>query len=239
VASFITRIESQRPVAAGTFEVRIAKPSEFNFRAGQFAVLGVIDPPVRDWGGRFRRLSLLSAPFESDLTFGVRTSDSVFKRVLSTAVAGTPIELKGPAGEFRLHEDATRPAVFLAGGIGVVPFISMLRQAKHDRAPHSFYALYSNRQLRTTPYLHELQEMASEGVLNLKVIVTITGSFEPDWQGEKGRIDAAMLRRHLPANSRAIYYVAGPSRFVSGMLSTLTAIDVGETDVRLEDFGDF
>jgi ferredoxin-NADP reductase len=152
MASFITRIESQRPVAAGTFEVRIAKPFEFSFRAGQFAVLGVIDPPVRDWGGRFRRLSLLSAPFESDLTFGVRTSTSAFKQVLSTAATGTPIELKGPAGEFRLHDEVTRPAVFLAGGIGIAPFISILRQARHDRAPHSFYALYSNRQLRTTPY---------------------------------------------------------------------------------------
>lgn len=239
MASFITRIESHRPVAAGTLEVRIAKPSEFRFRAGQFAVLGVIDPPFRDWGGRFRTLSLLSAPFENNLTFGVRTSDSVFKQVLSTAAAGTPIELKGPAGKFRLHDDIASPAVFLAGGIGIAPFISMLRQARHDRSRHSFYAFYSNRELRTTAYLHELQEMAAEGVLNLKVIATITGSVEPDWQGEKGRIDAAMLHRHIPAGVRPIYYVAGPSRFVSGMLSALTAIDVGEADVRLEDFGDF
>ncbi len=239
MAAFITRIESRRSVAERTFEVRIVRPSEFRFRAGQFAVLGVIDPPRRDWEGRFRTLSLLSAPFENDLTFGVRTSDSVFKQVLSTAAAGTPIELKGPAGKFRFHEDAARPAVFLAGGIGIAPFISILRQARHDRARHSFYAFYSNRQLRTTAYLHELQAMAAEGVLNLKVIATITGSFEPDWQGEKGRIDAAMLRRHIPTEVRPIYYVAGPSRFVSGMLSALTAIDVGETDVRLEDFGEF
>lgn len=239
MASFITRIESQRPVAAGTFEVRIEKPSEFRFHAGQFAVLGVIDPPRRDWGGRFRTLSLLSAPFENDLTFGVRASDSVFKQVLGTAVAGTPIELKGPAGKFRLHEDVTRPAVFLAGGIGIAPFISILRQARHDCAQHPFCVFYSNRQLRTTAYFRELQAMAAEGALNLKVIATITGSFEPDWQGEKGRIDAAMLRRYIPTDVRPIYYVAGPSRFVSGMLSALTAIDVSETDVRLEDFGEF
>ncbi len=238
MASYRTSLQSREYIAKDSFAVHLAKPPGFTFRAGQYADLILVDPPYKDLWGNLRTFSMVSAPFESTLEFVMRSSASAFKRALSTAPVGTVIELKGPAGNIQLHADANRPAVCIAGGVGIAPFISILRQAQHDRAPHHFCLFYSNRWEGEIAYLDELKA-ATHGVLQFDFIPTITGGSEAGWKGERGRIDSAMLRRHVHSQSPPVYYIAGPSQFVSGMISALTAMDVGETDVQIEDFGEF
>ncbi len=151
---------------------------------------------------------------------------------------GTAVVLKGPAGSFSLDADETRPAVFIAGGVGIAPFLSMLRQAEHNRSPRPLYLFYSNHEVSDAAYLHQLDGHLSSSPLRLKFVPTITGNADSGWTGERGRIGPDMLRRYLPSTIRPVYYVAGPSQFVSGMISALTAIDVGEADVQVEDFGE-
>lgn len=181
---------------------------------------------------------MVNAPFEDNLEFVMRASDTAFKRALSVVPSGTTVALKGPAGYFYPDADNTRPAVFLAGGVGIAPFLSILRQAKHDRLSRRFYLFYSNHELAETAYLNELRRHAS-GSLKLELVPTITSGAEANWTGERGRIDPAMLLRHIPAGTHPVYYIAGPSRFVSATISVLTALDVGETDVQIENFGEF
>jgi len=238
VPSYVSRLESRQHVAGGTLEIRLQKPPEFRFRAGQYADVVLIDPPFRDIGGNLRTFSILSAPFQTDLEFVMRLSNTAFKRVLDTMAIGTPLNLLGPAGEFQLHDDPTRPAVLLAGGVGIAPFISILRQAHHDGLKHSVYLFYSNRQSADIAYLPELRTLVSTDPLHFHFIPTISGTAEAKWPGETGRIDAAMLRRHIPPRTRPMYYIAGPSQFAGGMISVLTANDVGESDVKVEDFGE-
>ncbi len=129
--------------------------------------------------------------------------------------------------------------MFIAGGVGIAPFLSMLRQAEHDRSPRPFYLFYSNHDTSHSAYLDQLRGYVNGGPLRLKFVPTITGDAGWSWTGERGRIDPAMLRRCLPSTIHPDYYVAGPSQFVSRMISALTAIDVGEAAVQVEDFGEF
>jgi ferredoxin-NADP reductase len=237
--SHTSSLLARESVADNTLAFHFVKPAGFAFRAGQCADVALVSSPFHDLWGNLRTFSIASAPFEDHLEFVMRLSNTAFKRALSVAPRGTTVVLKGPAGKFYLDSHDTRPAVFLAGGVGIAPFLSMLRQAEHDRSPRPFYLFYSNHEVSDSAYLGELSQFATNNVLRLKLVPTITADGGSDWNGERGRIEAAMLQRHIPAGTHPVYYVSGPSQFVSSMISVLTALDAGEADVQIEDFGEF
>lgn len=236
--SYITSLLSRESIADNTLTVRFAKPPGFTFSPGQYVDVALVSSPFHDLWGSLRTFSMVNAPFEDNLEFVMRTSNTAFKRALNVVPSGTTVALKGPAGHFYVDPDSTRPAVFLAGGVGIAPFLSILRQAEHDHSSRHFYLFYSNHELDESAYLNELRGRAC-GSLKLELVPTISGEAEAHWTGEKGRIDPAMLLRHIYPGTHPLYYIAGPSRFVGSMISVLTALDVGETDVQIENFGEF
>ena len=114
-------------VADGTMAFYFSRPPGFRHEAGQSLLLTLVDPPETDGEGNSRTFTIASAPHESELMIATRMRDTAFKRVLKTAPLGTTVSIDGPNGEMVLHEDVTRPAVFLAGGIGITPFLSIAR----------------------------------------------------------------------------------------------------------------
>lgn len=96
--------------------VRLKKPAGFQFRAGQFAELGLIESPVLSLEETFRTFSFVSAPSDPRLEFTMRLSSPAFKTTLSIIALGTKVLLKEPAGTLHLHSGENRPAMFLAGG---------------------------------------------------------------------------------------------------------------------------
>src|SRR5258708_14324050 len=106
-----------------------------------------------------------------------RMRDTAFKRVLKPMPPGTPITIDGPMGSMTLQNDSSRPAVFLAGGIGITPFISMARRAAHEKLPHKIFLFYSNHKPADAPFLRELTDLQNENH-NYKLIATMTYSNE-------------------------------------------------------------
>src|ERR1039457_5165384 len=135
-------------VAEGTMAFHFEKPSGFNFKAGQFADVTLSNPPDTDAEGNTRTFSIASPPFENELVFTTRMRDTAFKRSLKKVPLDTEVKIGSAAGSFTLHKNPSKPAVFLAGGIGITPFLSIVRQADHDRLPHKLYLFYSNRLAR-------------------------------------------------------------------------------------------
>lgn len=131
----ITLIE-RRLVAEGTMAFYFDKPPQFVFTPGQFVDLTLPQPSETDAEGNTRALSIASAPQESTLMVATRLRDTAFKRELQRMPLGSIVRMEGPFGQFVLHPDQTRPAVFLAGGIGITPFRSMVVQAALQRSPH-------------------------------------------------------------------------------------------------------
>lgn len=237
--SYTSSLLARATVADNTLAVHFAKPAGFEFRAGQYVDVVLTSSPFHDLWGDLRTFTIASAPFEDHLEFVMRLSNTAFKRALNILAMGTRVALNGPAGSFQLDSKDSRPAVFLTGGVGIAPFLSMLRQAEHDRSLRPFYLFYSNHEVSDSAYLSELRKDVVESSLGLDLIPTITGDANSGWRGERGRIDAAMLLRHIPAGTHPVYYIAGPSQFVSAMISVLAALDVGEADMQIEDFGEF
>jgi len=95
------------------------------------------DPPETDAEGNTRTFSIASSPFENELVFTTRMRDTAFKRSLKKVPLGTKVKIAPATGSFRLHKNVGKPAVFLAGGIGITPFLSIVRQADRDRLPQT------------------------------------------------------------------------------------------------------
>ncbi len=237
---YVSRLEQRDEICEGTVAVRLSRPSAFYFRAGQYVGITLTTPKRRDIGGNSRSFSIESAPFENVLLFLVRLSNSAFKEELQSLPLGSEIQISGAAGHFVLHEDPQRPAVLLAGGIGLAPCRSILRQTFHDRCERDIFLFYSNRRPEDAAYLGELRQFEKEHPkFRLTATMTRMAGSRIAWNGETGPINTAMMRRFLTEVKAPVYYVTGPSRFVTGMISALTALDVGEADIRIEDFGEY
>ncbi len=231
------RLNRRETVAEDTMAFYFSRPAGFRYQAGQSIALRLIDPPETDSEGDARTFTLASAPHEPELMIATRMRDTAFKRVLRTAPAGMTVTIDGPNGEMTLHEDARRPAVFLAGGIGITPFLSMIRHATHKRLPHRLVLFYSNRRPDDAAFLPELEEMQYANS-NYRLVATMA---EPEksvecWWGETGFIRRDMLERHLPDLDSPVYYFAGPPAMTMAMRKMLEDIGIREQAMRYEEF---
>ena len=232
-----TALTASETVAEGTMAFRFAKPADFKFEAGQSVNVSLIDPPETDHKGNSRSFSLVSAPYETELVIATRMRDTAFKRVLKSMPSGGRMQLRGPAGKFTLDGSDARPAVFLAGGIGITPFVSMSRQAAHDRLARDIWLFYSNRRPEDAAFLDELVALPRRNPRYRFVgtMVEMAKSSRP-WSGETGFLDRTMLERHLKDLSAFVYYMAGPPGLVEAMQKMLTEAGVKEDAIHTDEF---
>ncbi len=213
--------------------------SDFAFEAGQNADFTLVDPPKTDAEGNTRTFSFASSPTHRDsFMIATRMRPTAFKDSLRALPIGTAVRVAGPNGNMVLHEDAGRPAVLLAGGIGITPFRAMLEWATEKKDPHRITLLYSNRTPAAAAFLRDLEEWSSINP-NLRIVPTITESQDAGWHGEKGRIDEAMLRRHVGDLLGPMYYLAGPPGAVMALRKLLLDKGVRRDAIRLETFSGY
>ena len=240
IVGYESKLSSRVEVAEGTMAFHFEKPSQFDFKPGQSADITLAYPPETDSEGNTRTFSIASSPFENELVFTTRMRDTAFKRSLKKVPLATEVKISSAAGSFTLHKNRAKPAVFLAGGIGITPFLSVVRQAHHDRLPHNLYLFYSNRRPEDTPFLDTLQNLEKTNP-NFHLICTMTemSKSKKEWKGETVLIDKEMLSRHLATLQGPIYYIAGPPPMVAGMRKMLVTAGVDEDDIRTEDFAGY
>jgi ferredoxin-NADP reductase len=240
VGNYQVRLKKKEEVAEGTMAFHFEKPSGFQFKPGQFANLTLVNPPETDAEGNVRTFSIASAPNEADLMFATRMRDTAFKRVLKAMPLGTEITLGGPFGSFTLHSDSSRPGVFLAGGIGITPFRSMILYASRSALPHSLELFYSNRRPEDAAFLHELEGVAEKNT-RFQFIGTMTQmeKSKRKWEGKTGLIDKQMLSESADDLQGSICYVAGPPAMVSAIGHALTDLGISEDNIRSEEFAGY
>jgi ferredoxin-NADP reductase len=114
-----------------------------------------------------------------------RMRKTAFNNALKAAAVGTKFTVSRPRGSFTLHRAITRPAVFLAGGIGIAPIRSILQQAAQERLPHKRYLFYANREAEDAAFLDELKSVTAQNP-NFTFVPTVTGHRTLAWPYEKG-----------------------------------------------------
>jgi len=238
-ATYMLTLRHREPVAEDTMAFYFEKPNEFQFTPGQYMDVTLPDPPETDMEGNIRSFSIISAPFEDHLAFATRMRDTAFKRVLKSAPP-KQVKVEGPMGSFTLHKNPLKPAAFLAGGIGITPFFSMLRQAAHDKLTHKLYLFYSNRRPEDAAFLDDLRQL-EETNQHFQLVPTMTemAKSQRPWKGQTSLINRQMLSEYLPDLHGPIYYIAGPPGMVVVMRQMLVDATVDEDDIRSEEFSGY
>lgn len=235
--TFDSPLKVRRQVAQGTMAFEFEKPDDWTFIAGQFVDITLANPPQTDAEGNKRGFSISSAPYEGTIMITTRMRDTAFKRVLQSMPLDSKVKIEGPFGELTLHEDATRPAILLTGGVGITTFRSIVLQAAHLKLAHRIVLFYSNRRPEDAPFLGELQTLQKTNA-NYTLVATMTDmkkSTQP-WSGKTGMIDAEMLAAYSDSTKNAIFYITGPPAMVKGLQEVLAGIGVSKGDIRVEEY---
>lgn len=232
------RLIKREEIANGTMAFYFEKPEGFEYRAGQFADYTLIDPPETDEEGNTRGFSFITAPYEENIGAATRLRDTAFKRVLKDLPVGTVVKLDAPYGDFTLHKTETTPAVFIIGGIGVTPVRSIVAQATHGKTAHKITLLHANRTLAGAPFRADFEQFAKSN-LNFAYVPVVTDEVTEDSSVERGRVDEAMLKRHVIDLNAPIYYLSGPEGMVKAMRQLLVGLNVNEDNIRMEEFAGY
>jgi ferredoxin-NADP reductase len=238
--TYTVGLVERRTVAEGTMAFLFEKPAGFAFAPGQFVDMTLLNTDETDAAGNARAFSIASAPEERTVMVATRLRDTAFKRELQRLPLGAAVQLEGPFGKLVPHADQTRPAVFLAGGIGITPFRSMLVHAAMQGSSHRMVLFYSNRRPEDAPFLDELQALQQKHPhYSFVGVMTEPEKSSRPWQGETGRITAALLSRHLANVVSPTYYVVGPPGMVTGLRTMLKDAHIEDRDVRTEKFAGY
>lgn len=230
---FEAPLVERREVAADTmafrFEVAGQAPP---FKAGQ--ATNVTLP-----SGATHSFALASAPTNRrTVMIAARMRDTPFKDELGSLPFGAAVRMTAPTGDFVLPEDATTPVVFLAGGIGITPFRSMLKSMLDGGDRRRAALLCSNPTPQATAFLDELEGW--RGPLDLRLVPTVTKpeTAGDDWAYETGRIDRAFVQRHVPPDllAKAAVYVSGPPAMVQDMAGLVRGLGVRKERLKLDEF---
>lgn len=236
----VVKLKSREQIAEQTMAFQFEKPVNWTFKAGQSLDMTLLNPPETDAEGNKRAFSIASAPHEDSLMIATRMRDTAFKRVLKSMPLGSGVKIEGPFGDLKLHNNASKAAVLLAGGIGITPFRSIVVGAAKEKLPHHIFLFFSNRRPEDAPFLKELRELESQNP-NFKLIACMTEmeKSHQQWEGEREKINPGMLEKRLNGFPPAIYYVTGPPGFVAGIRTVLMGAGVDEDDIRTEEFAGY
>ena len=213
-----------------TLTLRFERPEGYEFAPGQYFVLGI---ETAD-GEQSKPFSHASAPHADYLEMTTRVSGSSFKSALAEAEPGKMrARVRGPVGRFGLQADDLGTPVFLAGGVGITPTMSILRNAQHTGCELGASLLYGNATERCIPYRDEIDALDSR-LVRTSLIVERP---EPGWKGLSGLITPQTVRGCVADITRHCYYVTGPPVMVEAMSSVLDQLGVEQARRRVERFG--
>jgi ferredoxin-NADP reductase len=233
--TYTIKLTGKREVADQTVAFTFEKPQDFVFQAGQYVVMTLPELAFPDTRRGIRSLSIASAPYEEELMFAMRITESGFKQTLNAMAIGGEVTITQAIGHFVLDE-SERPVVFLIGGIGITPARSILRQAAHDTSKRPFFLFYSNRHPEDASFADELQEFPT---LNYRCIDTLTNQEAADrceWQEERGYICDTMLHKYIKGIENPWYYIVGSSTFANAMMTMLAGMGVEKESIKQDPF---
>lgn len=222
------------------YEFVFSASEKLKFKAGQY-LEWTIPGFFADSRGNRRYFTIASAPTESDIRLGVRTfaNGSEFKKRLQALQPGAIMWAGQLAGDFVLPRDPQEKLVFIAGGIGITPFRSMIKQLVDSKEKRDVVLLYTC----VAPEHFVYQEIfsAAERELGIKVIYVITDETKvpADWNGLKGFITSDVIHAHIPDYQERIFYLSGPNVMVQSYVDLLHKTGVNRQAIRTDYFPGF
>lgn len=209
-----------------------------DFLPGQFIKMTLpIDDPER---GNIRYFTVSSSPLNKQfLTITTRIIQSAFKKALFLLNVGALVKFYGPSGNFVFDEKKLENRIFLAGGIGVTPFHSMVSYAAERKVPININLFASFSIVEDFVFYDEFREISQDNS-KIKIIYTVTKPEDQPlaekWTGETGRIGPEMIKKNTSDYLNSSYWIAGPPGIVSSLAEIVREMGISSESIHVESF---
>ena len=202
------------------------------FRPGQFVMVTLLRDG-KPW--QRKAYSIASSPTSRDhLEIGFKIHGE-FTIAFAKLREGDTVEIDGPYGLFTFDEATTPKADFFAGGIGITPFMSMLRYAAAKKLTNDLTLLYCNKTVHDIAYFEQLQGLAAQND-HIRVIFSVDQIDDASWMGERGIVSREMIERSCRTFHGKMFYLCGPKPFMAATAEHLLTCGVQQQQIRQEIF---
>lgn len=235
----VLKFKEKIQLAPTIYEFVFAHANKFNFTPGQY-LEWTLPHDKSDSRGVRRYFTISSAPGEEDLKLGIKIipdKSSSFKKTLLNLQPGTILAADQLSGDFVLPKDISKKLVFVAGGIGVTPFRSMIKNMVESKIKRDIVLFYSAADAKEFVYKDIFKEALD---LGLKVVYVHGGKEVPaDWQGETGFLNEVMIKKYVPDFKERTYYLSGPVAMVNNYKGLFRTLGVGTNSIVTDYFPGF
>ncbi|QQS61700.1 MAG: FAD-dependent oxidoreductase [Candidatus Moraniibacteriota bacterium] len=234
--------QKKEEIAENTFIYTFSRPEKYSFEAGQYAVLRFnkeldIYPDAR---GNVRTFSFASAPYEEELSFLMRQSESGFKKNIHKMSLGDSLEISDPMGNCSLSNmgENVQNLVFICAGVGYSPMRSILRHIIKKEEIIPCLLINSNRTPEATPEFQWIESL-SQQYSHIKVINTMTDMEHSTslWNGRREYIDENFLRGFIEDTPETQYFIAAGANFIQVMKNNLENMGISKDRMFFDNFG--
>ena len=235
---FMLTLLEKKEIASGTYEFIFSPDRPIAFRPGQYLEWTLAHGPSDTRGNR-RYFTIASSPTENTVRLGIRfhEPESTFKRALKEMRVGDIVSASSLAGDFTLPKKSKKKLVFIAGGIGVTPFRSMVQYLVDTKDTRPAVLLYSNKMANEIAYRDVFERAKQE--IGLQTLYALTDEPTPIPGTYAGRIDATVITKGIPDYKNCTFYISGPHGMVEAFKSTLTGMGVSRFNIKTDYFPGF
>lgn len=239
-AKLVLHLKERIQIAPDAYDFIFAPDKKLAFAPGQYMewTLGHEKPDSR---GNRRYFTLASSPTEKTLRLGVKfyPRSSSFKQSMLSMDKSSQIVAAQLAGDFVLPDDLNQKCVFIAGGIGITPFRSMIQYLLDTQQLRPVVLFYANKSASEIVYKDVLDKAQQK--LGVKTIYTLTGrsKIPANWTGYVGRISPQMIRDEVPDYQQCLFYLSGPNSMVTSFEEVLVGIGVKRGHIKKDFFPGF
>src|SRR3989344_1548269 len=222
VSKIKAKISFVKEIAEDSVEVGFTPLEKFEFLPGQYMIIDIfklVTPQKRT-----RHFSIASSPDEKEVKIAFRRGLSDFKKFLQDENnVGESVTLLGPFGKFFLPEEKSE-LVFIAGGIGITPFMDLIPYSLKHNLGHKITLIYTNKSEQRAVFLRELVELDKkyeDFVLINKI----------------GKVDASFIKKHIKNLKAKHFYICGTDAMVDGVKEILSAeLNIEQEKIHTEGF---
>ena len=233
-------LKDKKSLTKDIYEFFFKSDVKIDYKAGQYLewTLGHDNPDQR---GNRRYFTISSSPTEEDIKLGIKFYDnsSSFKKKLLGMNIGETISASQLSGEFVMPENKDKKLVFIAGGIGVTPFRSMIKNLIDTDEKRDIVMFFSNRTPADIVYKDIFDEAKEKiGLKTIYAVNDLAGS-EPLPDMRVGFINEEMIRKEVPDFAERVFYISGPHVMVSAFETTLNKMGIKSRDIKVDFFPGF
>ncbi|MBI5077795.1 MAG: FAD-dependent oxidoreductase [Candidatus Yonathbacteria bacterium] len=228
IRHFPARLSEKKIIAENTAELTFAvSDPDFSFKAGQYVSVEIPSLSEAAAPDRYHDFSIASSPLNpKEISIAFRISKSIFKTALLALPIGGTVNIDGPKGVLVLPDTNVSPLIFVAGGIGITPLISMIRMATETSLSQQITLLYCNTSKEMTAYAEELSILEKQNPhFVLRSLI--------------GAPDEKLFAPYMQKTSKSFWYIVGAPAMTAVVKQILKNFDIMDPQVRIEEFSGY